>query len=408
VTPREILALIGRPRTGQSRSERALADTLTVQDFHRRARRRLPTPIADYLDGGADAERSLHENRRAFRDYDLVPRVLQDVSETSTSTTLFGVEHAAPLGLAPTGYTRLLSPAGEIGVATAAARRRVPYAISTVSTTTLEDVARASGTPPWFQLYLLKDRGVTRDMVARAAASGCPVLEIAVDTAVSGNRLRDRRNGLTIPPRLDASTLAQIGVKPAYWAGMLAGPSLEFANVAASQHAGAGISGGSIAAITSQFDPTVGWDDIAGIRDLWPGTLLLKGPIGAEDALTAKSLGVDGVHLSNHGGRQLDGAIAPIRLVPEVRAAAGDDFGILVDSGVRTGSDIAMALCLGADAAFIGRPYLWALVASGGRGVERVIDILTDELRRTMQLLGASSVADLRRDGHDLVRTRTT
>ena len=402
--PREIFELIGRAPTGLSHSENALQNTLTTADFRLQAKRRLPRPVFDYLEGGADSESSLQSNRDAFSKYFFVPSALKDVSKTDTSCEVLGAAASAPLGLAPTGYTRLLSQAGERGAALAAAQKSVPYVLSTVATTSLEDVIKFTGTPPMLQLYILKDRAITRDMMSRATANGVTMLEIAVDTAVSGNRIRDRRNGLTIPPRLDLRALAQIALKPRYWAGMVLNPALEFANVKPSIGAGGGLGGGSISEITSQFDPAVTWDDIAEIRNQWPGTLLLKGPLSGVDAAKARSMGVDGVHLSNHGGRQLDHSIPPLELVAEVRAATDSSFTIIVDSGVRSGSDIALALCLGADAAFVGRPYVWALVSAGTTGVSRMIDILTDELTRTMQLLGVTSIAELKTSGRELIR----
>lgn len=377
----------------------------TVDDLHRRARRRLPLPIADYLDGGAEGEVSLRTNTEAFARWAFTPRSVPGVGSVDTSTTVLGTRWSAPIGLSPTGYGRLMHPDGELGVARAATLRGVPYVLSTVATTTIEDVATVCDPrPPWLQLYALRDRAVTEHMVARAHDAGCEVLELAIDTAVSGNRLRDRRNGLSIPPRLDLPTLARIGIHPAYWWAMVTNPALDFAQVRASEHVGTSLDGGSVADITGQFEAGLSWDDVDHLRRIWPGRLLLKGPVGAVDAVRARDAGVDGVHLSNHGGRQLDRSVPPLVLVPEVRAAAGEDFTILVDSGVRTGADVAIAIALGADAAFVGRPYLWGLASDGAAGVLRVIDILTEELTRTLHLLGVPDVASLRAGGPDLVR----
>jgi L-lactate dehydrogenase (cytochrome) len=295
----------------------------------------------------------------------------------------------------------MINPLGEPAVARAAANAAIPYALSTMASTSLEDLASAPGVDAgdlWFQLYVWKDRALTMELVRRAEHSGYRVLEVAVDTAVSGNRVRDVRNGLTIPPALTLGSILDIGRKPNYWVGMLASPALEFANVSTS-------AGGSytVENISGQFDPAVTWDDLKRLREAWPGKLVIKGPIGAADAKRAQALGIDGVHLSNHGGRQLDRSIAPADLIRPVREAVGDDFGILVDSGVRHGSDIATAIALGADACFVGRPYLWGLVAGGQAGVEHVAGLLSSQFRRTLQLLGMPSVDELRLAGPGLL-----
>ena len=376
---------------------RRLDACVTVDDLRRLARRRLPRSVFDYVDGGADEEITLRGNVAAFRRWRFRPSVLVDVASADLRTSLLGAPAAAPLGFAPTGYTRMVSPIGEPAVAAAAARYGIPYVLSTMATTSLESLARGPGgaADRWFQLYVWKDRSLTEAMVGRAAESGYRVLEIAVDTPVSGYRTRDVRNGFTIPPSVAFGALLDIGMHPGYWRRMLGAPALAFANV--------GGSGGSIASITDQFDPSVSWPELSRIRELWPGELVLKGPIGPEDAARAVSLGVDGVHLSNHGGRQLDRTIAPVDLVAPVRAAIGDTPAILVDSGVRHGADIATAVALGADAAFVGRAYLYGLAAGGHEGVLKAAALLTTQLRRTMQLLGVTSIGELRSAGPDLL-----
>jgi L-lactate dehydrogenase (cytochrome) len=384
---------------------RQLAAARTVDDFRTIARRRLPRSVFDYVDGGADEELSLRGNPAAFRAWRFRPRSLVDVSTTDLTTTVLGQSLAAPLGLAPTGYTRMIDPAGEPAVARGAAAAGLPYVLSTMATTSLEDLATAvPELHRWFQLYVWKDRELTSALVRRAARAGCAVLEIAVDTAVSGYRVRDVRNGFTIPPALTLAGILDIGTHPGYWTGMLRHPALEFANVGGGSP---GVAGYTIENITGQFDPAVSWDDIARIREEWPGKLVVKGPVSPQDAVTAQRLGVDGVHLSNHGGRQLDRTIAPVELVAPVRAAVGEEFTVLVDSGVRHGSDVATAVALGADACLVGRPYLWGLVAGGEEGVHRVLATLTDQFRRTLQLLGVTSVGELRRRGGELL-VRTT
>ncbi|MBY8857218.1 alpha-hydroxy-acid oxidizing protein [Nocardia sp. CA2R105] len=399
--PHEVRELIKLKPPAWHRDTRLLDRCKTIEDFRRLSRRRLPRPVYDYIAGGADEEITLRANAEAFRKWRFTPSVLADVSSAHLSTSLFGRTSAAPMGFAPTGYTRMLSPLGEPAVAAAAARAGIPYVLSTMASTSLEDLAdhpAAHDADRWFQLYIWKDRDLTDELVRRADAAGYRVLEIAVDTAVSGYRVRDVRNGLTIPPQLTLKGMIDLGVRPGYWTRMLASPKIEFANVSS-----AGGGGYTIENITAQFDPSVDWADVRRIREQWPGRLVLKGPVGPQDAQRAKEIGLDGVHLSNHGGRQLDRCIVPIDLVQPVRRAVGADFGIVVDSGVRHGADIATALALGADAAFVGRPYLWGLTAAGEPGVDRVARLLTEQLRRTMQLIGVASVDELRKRGPELI-----
>ncbi|NYF14304.1 L-lactate dehydrogenase (cytochrome) [Pseudoclavibacter sp. JAI123] len=401
---RDALSLIDLRLPSGDLAARQLAACHSIEDLERLARRRLPRSVLDYVNGGADHELSLAQNTDAIHRWSFTPQVLTDVAQTSTATSILGHPAAAPFGFAPTGYTRMISPLGEKAVAAAAGRAGIPYALSTMATTSLEDLAAhdAGRTDLWFQLYIWRDRRLTQQLIARASDSGYRVLEVAVDTAVSGLRLRDARNGFTIPPKLTLASVLDIGTKPKYWTGMLRSPSMEFANVSAAD----GPDGGyTIENITKQFDPSVQWSDLEDIRSRWDGKLVLKGPIGPADALRAADLGVDALHLSNHGGRQLDRSIAPINLVAPVRQAVGDDLGIVVDSGFRHGADIATAIALGADAAFVGRPYLWGLVAGGHAGLDTTARLFTDGLRRTMQLLGVRDVAELRRRGPELLST---
>jgi L-lactate dehydrogenase (cytochrome) len=393
----EAAQLVSLKLPSGTRTSRRLSRCLTINDVRTAAKRRLPRSIFDYVDGGADDEQSLRNNVESFGRYRYLPKVLSDVSSPDISATVLGRKTAAPLGFAPTGYTRMINPLGEPSVARAAGAAGIPYALSTMASTSLENLASSPGVNTedlWFQLYVWKDRALTMDLVRRADQSGYRVLEVAVDTAVSGNRVRDARNGLTIPPALTLGSILDIGRKPNYWAGMLASPVLEFANV--SDGAGGGY---TIENISDQFDPAVTWEDLERLREAWPRKLVIKGPIGDVDAKRAQALGIDGVHLSNHGGRQLDRSVAPVDLVRPVRAAVGDDFAILLDSGVRHGSDIATAIALGADACFVGRPYLWGLVAGGQEGVEHVAGLLIGQFRRTLQLLGMTSVDELREAG---------
>jgi L-lactate dehydrogenase (cytochrome) len=410
----EVRALVrpARPEFGPVR--RRLARCHDVSGLRAAARRVLPRAVFDYVDGAADEELSLTANRQSFREFAFLPRAVQDVSAVSLATRVLGSDLAAPFGLAPTGYSRMIHPAGELAAARAAAaglgtpagpgapdgaRAPVPYALSTVATTSIEDVG-ATGHPAWwFQLYVLRDRGLTWALLDRAAAAGATVLDVAVDTAVAGQRIRDLRHGITIPPSIRLRTIADIAVHLPYWTAMVSGPALRFANLALDPAGGPP----TVAGLAGLFDPSVTWDDLAQVRARWPGRLLVKGPLGPADAKRAVSLGADGVHLSNHGGRQLDRAIAPARLVRPVREALGDGPAIVLDSGIRHGSDIAVGLALGADLCLVGRAYLYGLAAGGERGVRRAIGILGAELRRTMQLCGVTSVAELHAAGRDIL-----
>ena len=335
-------------------------------------------------------------NLRAFRRWRFQPRALPEITTVDTSARLLDRDLPIPLALAPTGYTRMMHPGGEIAAARAAQRYGLPYALSTMATTTIEDLAQAAQPDLWFQLYIQRDSGMNKELVDRAAAAGYRVLMVTVDTIVTGNRTRDRRNGLLIPPELTVQTLASIAAKPGYWVRMLRSDPIEFANFA-------GQRGFTIHRTGDLFNPAASWDDIAMLRDRWPGKLMLKGPISPSDARRAVSLGVDGLQLSNHGGRQLDRAIAPADLIAPVREAVGPEMALVVDSGVRHGSDIAVALALGADACSIGRAYLYGLMAGGELGIDKAIDILTDQFRRTLHLLGMRSAPELRAHGRELL-----
>jgi L-lactate dehydrogenase (cytochrome) len=378
-------------------TRRRLSACHDIDDLRATGRRLIPRPVFDYVDGGADEEVSLRANTRAFRQFRFQPRTLVNVSEPDTSGAFLGSVTPLPLALAPTGYTRMMHPAGESGAARAARRHGLPYTLSTMANTTIEDVASAAGGADlWFQLYIQRDAGLTKELVDRAAAAKYRVLVVTVDCFVTGHRSRDRRNGLVIPPELTLSTLASIAGKPGYWTRMLRSPAIEFANFAG--HKAVTIEG------TGQlFNPAITWDDIAELRARWPGRLVVKGPLGPSDARHAVSVGADGLQLSNHGGRQLDRAVPSVHTIAAVRDAVGPDVALLVDSGVRHGSDIAVALALGADACAIGRAYLYGLMAGGEAGVDKALDILAAQFKRTMQLLGVRSVPELRSLGSSLL-----
>jgi L-lactate dehydrogenase (cytochrome) len=382
---------------------RRLGACYDIGDLRRAARRRIPRPVFDYVDGAADEEITVTANVAAFRSWRFLPRVLAGVASADTSVSLFDRPLPVPLLLGPVGYTRMLHPDGEIGAARSALRHGLPYTLSTMASTGIEELrsgvsADPAGLPAdlWFQLYLTRNRPQAYDLVARAADSGYSTLVVTVDTIVAGNRVRDLRNGLSIPPALTFSTVASVASRPSYWYRLLSGPALDYANFA-------GRAPTTVMRTADFFDPDLNWADIADLRSRWSGRLLLKGPVGPADARRALEAGVDGVQLSNHGGRQLDRAVAPVDLIAPVREAVGSSFTVLVDSGVRHGSDVAIALALGADAAVLGRAYLYGLMTGGEAGVDRALDLLIRQFKSTMQFLGVTSVAELRKQGKDLL-----
>ncbi len=374
---------------------RRLARAASVADLRRIARRRLPQGVFDYIDGGAEDERSLDRNVSAFERVEFCPRVLRDVSEIDPSTTLLGRRLPLPLVLSPTGFTRIASPGGELDVARAAARVGLPYTLSTLATRSIEEVATVSDGSKWFQVYVWRDRGLVKDLLARAAAAGYEAIVITVDTAVLGRRERDVRRGFTLPPQIGPGTLLDGARHPAWTWALLRSEPITFANIAGSRP-GAG-EGAVILSeyINAQFDPALSWRDLEWFRAQWEGPIVLKGVQSVEDAHQAAEAGVSAVALSNHGGRQLDGGPAPLALVAPVAQAIGDRCEVVCDGGVRRGSDIVKAVALGARAATIGRAYLYGLGAAGERGVDHCLALLDADVRRTMALLGRPRLADL-------------
>ena len=382
---------------------RRLGGCYDVSDLRRAAKRRIPRPVFDYVDGAADEEIASAANTAAFRSWRFLPRVLAGVASAETAAPVFGATLPVPMLLGPAGYTRMMHPDGEIGAARSALRHGIPYTLSTMASTGIEELrAAVAGAAPdgdgdlWFQLYLTKNRPQAFDLVSRAADNGYSTLVVTVDTIVAGNRVRDLRNGLSIPPALTLSTVASVAMKPSYWYQLLAGPALDYANFA-------GQAPTTVMKTADFFDADLNWSDISDLRSRWAGKLLLKGPVGPADARRAVELGVDGALLSNHGGRQLDRTVAPVDLIAPVREAAGPSFTVLVDSGVRHGADVAVAMALGADAAVLGRAYLYGLMAGGEAGVDRALDLLSRQFLSTMQFLGVTSVAELRKHGRDLI-----
>lgn len=358
----------------------------------------MPDAIFDYAEGGAEAELTVSRNAAAFAACRFHPRVLRDVSNCDRSTTVFDVRFPLPLLLAPTGYSRMLNSDGEVAVGRAAKRAGLPYVLSTVGSTSIEDLATVDHPHLWFQLYLWRDRELALDLVRRADRAGYEVLEFSVDVPVSGFRVRDVRNGLTIPPALRLRTVADISAHPSYWLATLRAPAIEFAN--APKRVGTSM---TIENMSTQFDPSLDWSALREIRERWSKPLVLKGPISPADARTAVELGVDGIHLSNHGGRQLDRTAPTLDSLAAVRAAIGPEKLLILDSGIRSGADLAIAVALGADVGGIGRAYLYGLMAAGEEGVQRALDLLAAEFGRTLQLLGVASVDELKARGPELV-----
>lgn len=389
---------------------RRLARAADVEDLRRVARRRLPRGVFDYIDGGAEDEVTLARNSGAFRRLELRPRVLRDVGEVDPATTLLGRALPLPLVLAPTGFTRIADPQGELAVARAAARAGVPYTLSTMGTRSIEEVAAVSDGPKWFQVYVWRDRGLVRELIERSAASGYEALCVTVDTAVLGRRERDVRRGFTLPPKIGLDTIVDGARHPGWTWDLLRSEPIAFANVATSAgRGGAGTDGSdavSLAAyVGAQFDPGLSWADIEWMRSIWDGPMVLKGIQTVDDARLAADAGIAAIALSNHGGRQLDTAPVPLELVAPVVDAVGDRVEVICDGGVRRGSDIVKAVALGARAVMVGRAYLYGLGAAGEAGVDHVLAELDAGVRRTLALCGARSFDEV---GRDLVRWRPT
>ena len=370
-------------------TDRRLANALTIADLRQVAKRRTPTSVFDYTDGAADGEISLQRARQTFGQLEFQPSILQNVSEVDTTTTILGAPSAQPFSFAPTGFTRLMNHEGERAVVRVAQRRGIPYSLSTMGTTSIEDVAAAGpDARKWFQLYVWKDRAAGEDLMQRAKAAGFEALVLTVDVPVAGARLRDARNGFSIPPALSAKTVLGAAIHPSWWLNMLTTEPLTFASLSNWS--------GTIADLLNKlFDPSMTLADLEWIRANWDGPLIIKGIQTVDDAVKVVEAGADAIVLSNHGGRQLDRAPVPLRLLPDVAERLGDRTEIHVDTGIMSGADIVAAIALGADAAMVGRAYLYGLMAGGERGVDRAAEILSTEIKRTMQLLGARSISDL-------------
>ena len=378
--------------------ERRLARAASVEDLRRIAKRRLPGGVFDYIDGAAEDERTLAANERAFASTFFRPRVLRGIDKVELSATLLGRPLSYPLALSPTGFTRIADPQGELAVARAAAAAGLPYTLSTLSTRSIEEVRAVSEGRLWFQVYAWRDRGLVKEMIQRAAAAHYEALVLTVDTAVLGRRERDVRRGFSLPPTIGPGTLVDGALHPGWtWSFVRAEP-VRFANVVG-RDVGDGASPVTLSDyVNSQFDPSLSWSDVEWLRSVWDGPVIIKGIQTVADAVLAAEAGVEAIALSNHGGRQLDGAPAIFDLVAPVADAVGGRTEILCDGGVRRGSDIVKAVAAGATAAMAGRAYLYALGAAGERGVERVLEWFRADMVRTMSLLGAGRIDDLDRE----------
>jgi L-lactate dehydrogenase (cytochrome) len=387
--PVEVLEYLQFKKPELDRKKARLEAALTIEDLRTIAKRRTPKAAFDYTDGSAEAEISLQRARQAFRDVEFHPEVLRDVAHVDTTATVFGQTSRMPFAIAPTGFTRLMQTEGETAGAGAAHAAGIPFTLSTLGTTSIEDVQAANPDGRnWFQLYVMRQREISYGLVERAATAGYETLFFTVDTPVAGARLRDKRNGFSIPPQLSVKTIVDALPRPWWWVDFLTTPKLEFASLSAT--------GGTVGDLLDMaMDPTISFEDLQIIRDLWPGKLAVKGVQTLDDAKRFTDLGVDGIVLSNHGGRQLDRAPIPFHLLPEVVREVGADTDVLVDTGIMHGADIVASIALGAKCTLIGRAYLYGLMAGGRAGVDRTIEILSDQIVRTMKLLGAHTLDEL-------------
>jgi len=387
--PKALLELMQFKKPEMNGKKRRLQGALTIYDLRDIAQRRTPKAAFDYTEGAAEAEISLARARQAFEDIEFHPSILRDVSKVDTSVQVLGGTSAMPFGIAPTGFTRLMQTEGEIAGAGAAGAAGIPFTLSTLGTTSIENVKAANPDGRnWFQLYVMRQREISYGLVERAAAAGFDTLMFTVDTPVAGARLRDKRNGFSIPPQLTAGTIINAIPRPWWWFDFLTTPPLEFASLSST--------GGTVGELLdSAMDPSINFDDLKIIRDMWPGKLVIKGVQNVEDSKKLTDLGADGIVLSNHGGRQLDRAPIPFHLLPDVVREVGKDTDVIVDTGIMNGADVVASLALGAKFTLIGRAYLYGLMAGGRQGVDRTIEILSDQVIRTMKLLEVANVEEL-------------
>ena len=387
--PSELAPLLQFSLPTLRRKKRRLAKAYTIWDLRDIAKKRTPKGPFDYTDGSAESEVSLERARQAYRDLEFIPSILKDVSTADLTRTTLGETFSMPVGIAPTGFTRMMQTEGEIAGARAAAKYGIPFTLSTLGTTTIEDVvAAAPDGRNWFQLYMWKDRDGSMALVERAKRAGVKNLMLTVDVPAAGQRIRDYRNGLTVPPRLTAGTIINAIPRPAWWMNFLTTPSIEFASMKNWE--------GTVGELLDyMFDPTMTWEDLKWIRKQWDGTLTVKGIQNLEDAKMAAELGADAVLLSNHGGRQLDRAPVMLHLLKDVRQEFSKDYEIHIDTGIMHGADVLAAIALGARYTYVGRAYLYGLMAGGQDGVEKTLEILRTQMVRNMKLLGVNSLDEL-------------
>ncbi|OAH48821.1 alpha-hydroxy acid oxidase [Microbacterium oleivorans] len=387
--PVELLELMQFKKPELNGTKRRLDAAYTIADLRKIAKRRTPKAAFDYTDGAAEGETSLARARQAFEDVEFHPDVLRPAENVDTSVEILGGPSALPFGIAPTGFTRLMQTEGEVAGAGAAGAAGIPFTLSTLGTTSIEGVKAANPHGRnWFQLYVMRDREISYGLAKRAAEAGFDTLQFTVDTPVAGARLRDKRNGFSIPPQLTLGTIVNAIPRPWWWIDFLTTPKLEFASLSAT--------GGTVGdLLNAAMDPTISYEDLKVIREIWPGKIVIKGVQNVEDSKRLIDHGVDGIILSNHGGRQLDRAPIPFHLLPTVVREVGKDATVMVDTGIMNGADIVAAMALGAKFTLIGRAYLYGLMAGGRAGVDKTIEILRSEIERTMKLLGVASIAEL-------------
>ena len=388
-SPKDLAQLMRFRKVHFRRTDRLLSRAFTIEDLRSIAKKRTPKGPFDYTDGGADKELSMLRARQSFESVQFIPSVLKDVSEVSLSQKILGRETKLPVGISPTGFTRMMHSEGEIAGAMAAEAFGIPFTLSTMGTRSIEEVAQAAPNGRnWFQLYMWKERDRSMALVERAAKAGFEALVMTVDVPVAGDRLRDKYNGLTIPPALSLRTLTNAAPRIGWWWNFLSTDPLRFASLDSWN--------GTVAELLdSMFDPTVTFDDLKWIRKQWSGKLIVKGVQNSLDALSATRAGADAVILSNHGGRQLDKAPVPFKLVPEVVKKVGRDVEVYMDSGIMHGADIVAAIASGAKFTMVGRAYLYGLMAGGRQGVDATFNILTQQMTRTMKLLGVRELSEL-------------
>jgi len=396
--PFELAEIIKFRKFTFSRKRARLQRAFTIWDLRDIAKRRTPKGPFDYTDGSAESESSLERARQAYRDIEFVPRILRDVSSADPSCEVFGQRFAMPVGIAPTGFARLMQTEGEIAGSRAAAKFNIPFSLSTLGTCSIEEVcAAAPEGANWFQLYMWKDRDGSMALVDRAKKAGVKTLLLTVDVPVAGQRLRDSYNGLTIPPTLSTKTVVDVLTHPAWWMNFISTPPVKFASISSWN--------GTVAELLDyMFDPTMTFDDFKWIREQWSGNLIIKGVQCLDDAKKAAELGADAVLLSNHGGRQIDRAPVPLHMLSEIRREFGKDYKIHVDTGITNGADVLAAIAHGADFTYVGRAYLYGLMAGGQAGVERALEIIKSQIIRNMKLLGVRSLAELTPDHVRILR----